>query len=365
MSTPPPPPYKSLIYNELQRLLNTIYQCRITHRVKLVYFAARQTLRYNCSTPDGVRAKSRDYHSGFFLMFPRAVGTQDGCPMLQLGDFNVQKAGIIIIFLLIFLSSPINISYLITQKRRPFVAELHTIKAHLYDNALTENPNDFIARAASEKSLTVADICQTAVKRGGADISASAMEHGVNLWLKEMAYRLCDGFSVHTGWFNVSAHIKGVFDSPNEKYNPEKHTVLFEFHQGALLRKELSNVSVEIIGVADTSLTVDHVVDIKTGSVNDVLTRNRNLRITGHKLKIAGDDADNGVYFVNQSTQERIKVDATDIVNNNPSELIIIIPEELTAGTYKVEVKTQFASHSKQVLKESRSCVFDKVLTVS
>jgi hypothetical protein len=79
------------------------------------------------------------------------------------------------------------------------LAELHTIKAHLYDNALTENPNDFIARAASEKSLTVADICQTAVKRGGADISAASMEHGVNLWLKEMAYRLCDGFAVHTG----------------------------------------------------------------------------------------------------------------------------------------------------------------------
>jgi len=72
------------------------------------------------------------------------------------------------------------------------MAELHTIKAQLYDNALTENPNDFIAKAVSEKSLGVADICQSAVKRGGADISAAAMEHAVNLWLKEMAYRLCD-----------------------------------------------------------------------------------------------------------------------------------------------------------------------------
>jgi hypothetical protein len=34
------------------------------------------------------------------------------------------------------------------------MAELHTIKAQLYDNALTENPNDFIARVTSERSRT-------------------------------------------------------------------------------------------------------------------------------------------------------------------------------------------------------------------
>ncbi|MDR2584004.1 MAG: DUF4469 domain-containing protein [Fibromonadaceae bacterium] len=243
------------------------------------------------------------------------------------------------------------------------MAELHTIKAYLYDNALTENPNDFIARVDSEKSLNVKDICQTAVKRGGADISAAAMEHGVNLWLKEMAYRLCDGFAVHTGWFNVSANIKGTFDSPNERFNPEKHSVLFEFHQGSLLRKELGNVSVDILGVADASLSISQVVDIKTGSVNDILTKGRNLRIHGHKIKIAGENEANGVYFINQETEARIKVDKSDFVNNNPSELIVVIPESLTAGTYRLEVKTQFGGNSKSILKEPRCCVFDKTLT--
>ncbi|MDR3308371.1 MAG: hypothetical protein LBS80_00255, partial [Tannerella sp.] len=122
---------------------------------------------------------------------------------------------------------------------------LHRIKAYLYDNALTkDNPNDFIARVSAERSLSVKDICESATNRGDADISASAMEHGANLWLKEMAYQLCDGYSVNTGWFTASVHIKGVFNSPNEHFNPEKHTVLFEFQQGSQLRKELENVSV-------------------------------------------------------------------------------------------------------------------------
>ena len=241
------------------------------------------------------------------------------------------------------------------------MATRHKIKAYLYDNALTDNPNDFVARVQSERSLNVKDICQTAATRGGADISAASMEHAVNLWLKEMAYLLCDGFSINTGWFTANAHIKGVFDSPNETFNPAKHTLLFDFLQGSQLRKEIDSVEVNILGVADTSLSVAQVTDVKTGSVNDLLTANRNLRIIGSKLKIVGDNAANGIYFVNQTTQARVKVDASDIVYNNPSELVILIPA-LAAGTYQLEITTQFAGTN--LLKEPRTAVFDKILTV-
>ena len=242
------------------------------------------------------------------------------------------------------------------------MATLHTIKAQLYDNVLTENPNDFTARVHSERSLSIKEICESATLRGGANISAAAMEHAVNLWMKEMAYRLCDGFAINTGWFSASAHIKGVFDSPSELFNSNKHTLMFEMHQGALLRKELEAVSVEILGVADSSLSIAQVMDARTGSVNDLLTPNRNLKISGYKIKIAGENPLNGVYFANQTSQERIKVEAQDIVTNNPSELIIVIPQ-LAAGQYKLEVKTQFTNSV--FLKEPRTAMFDKVLTVA
>jgi hypothetical protein len=48
------------------------------------------------------------------------------------------------------------------------MSTLHTIKCYLYDNVLTEDPNDFIARVASERSLNVKDVCSAAVTRGGA-----------------------------------------------------------------------------------------------------------------------------------------------------------------------------------------------------
>ena len=243
------------------------------------------------------------------------------------------------------------------------MAVLHSIKAQLYDNVLTENPNDFIARVASEKSLNIKDVCLSAATRGGSDISAASMEHAVNLWLKEMAYSLCDGFSVNAGWFTAQSNIKGSFFSPTEKFNPEKHTVSFDFNQGSLLRKELGGVEVNILGVADVSLFIAQVTDVKTGSVNELLTPNRNLRINGGKIKIDGDNEANGVYFVNLQTNERVKVDFTDIVNNNPSELIVVIPA-LAAGEYKVEIITQFSGGGKS-LKEPRNATLEKVLTVA
>ncbi len=114
------------------------------------------------------------------------------------------------------------------------MAILHKIKAYLYDNYLTkDNPNDYIARVSSERSLNIEEICLSAVMRGGADVSASAMKHAAELFLKEMAYHLlCDGYSVNTGYFTASALIRGVFDSPSEDFTQGMHAILFRFNQG-------------------------------------------------------------------------------------------------------------------------------------
>jgi hypothetical protein len=187
------------------------------------------------------------------------------------------------------------------------------------------------------------------------------MEHATDLFLKEMGYQLCDGFSVNTGWFTAGPQVRGVANSPREQYDSEKHTLLFEFHQGTTLRKELANVTVEILGVADTDAVITQVTDVKTASVNDLLTPGRNLKIAGYKIKIAGSNTANGIYFVNQATSDRIRVDGSDVVTNNPSELIVVIPD-LANGTYLLEVTTQYTPSI--LLKEPRTATFDKPLTV-
>jgi hypothetical protein len=242
---------------------------------------------------------------------------------------------------------------------------LHKVRAYLYDNPLTKGDvNDYVARVSSEQSLNVKQVAESAATRGGADITAASIEHGVNLWLQEMGFLLCDGFSINAEWFTAEPHIRGVFESPQEHFNPEKHTFLFELHQGSRLRKELSLVSVDILGVADTGISIAQVVDMKTGSVNDLLTPDRNLKISGHKVKVVGDKPGVGVVFHCESAAVGpFPVDPEDIIINNPSELMIVIPETMPSAAYRLEITTQF-SIGQRLLNEPRTAVFDKILTV-
>ena len=237
----------------------------------------------------------------------------------------------------------------------------HRIRAFLYKNLLTEALDDYIARVISDRSLGIREICEIAVTRGGADSTVDAMEHHVRLFLKEMAYQLCDAYSINTEWFNFSVHVKGVFDSPTDTFNPEKHSVVVEFRMGTELRKAVKDIAVEIMGVADGTGEILRVVDVKSGSTNEKLTPSRNLRIQGDRLKITGEKPDNGVWFINQANGERILVDNSDLVTNNPSEVIVVIPE-LSVGNYALEIVTQYTPSTP--LKEPRTIAFAKVLKV-
>lgn len=237
----------------------------------------------------------------------------------------------------------------------------HSVKAYLHDNVLSDTPNDYIARVSSESSLSVADVCKSAAMRGHADMPAQTIQHGVELFLREMSYLLCDGFSINTGYFTAAPQVKGVFSSPVETFDANKHALLFQFTQGDLLRQLLPHVKVDILGVAESGAEIVQVTDVRTGSVNDVITPLRNIKIKGSKIKLEGTHAEVGVYFVHEPSGQAIPVDPSDVVINKPSELIVVVPP-LIAGTYRLMVKTQYGKNV--TLKGLRMATFGMVLSV-
>ena len=243
------------------------------------------------------------------------------------------------------------------------MAELrHTIKAYLYENYLTDDPNDFVARVSSEKSIGIDEICQAAVKRGGSDVSFKAMKHAVEEFVEEMMYQILDGYAVNIGgYFTAVAAIQGVFNNSKEKFDRDKHKILIQFLQGEATRRELVDVIVEILGLAPNGSYIAQVTDVRTQSVNELLTPGRNLRIIGSKIKVAGNETDLGIYFVNIDDETRTKVNELDVATNNPSEVLVIIPD-LPAGNYQLEIVTQFTTG--KPLKSSNTIVFDKILVV-
>ncbi|MHB9294965.1 hypothetical protein PilKf_00697 [Pillotina sp. SPG140] len=227
-------------------------------------------------------------------------------------------------------------------------------------NELTEEPGDLRARVVNVRSYTEQELIDK-ILQIGAGLTRSDVVSVLEAMKQVTAGILADGGAVHTELFNASPSIQGVFNAPDETYNADKHKISINFHIGSGLRKAVADIKVKKVIAVSSGTIIISVTDIKTGSVNGTLTPGRDLKITGVKIKIAGDDPDVGLYFVPASGTP-VKADPSDFVINNPSEVIALIPA-LTPGTWQVRIVTQY-SGSKD-LKTPRTVTFDKDLTVT
>ena len=98
-----------------------------------------------------------------------------------------------------------------------------------------------------------------------------------------------------------------------------------------------------------------------SGKTNDVLTKGGVVQLVGARLKFDVTDAAQGIFFVPE-TGAPVRADV--IAENKPARLMAIIPADLKAGTYYVEVRTKILEGNKsgKTLKVGR---FNKSLTIA
>jgi hypothetical protein len=190
---------------------------------------------------------------------------------------------------------------------------------------------------------------------------------------------LSEGGAVTTDLFNVFPSIQGVFSGAEDAFDHKRHRVKIHLTEGVGLRAVEELVKTKKIAPLQTGARISSVTDVKTGSVNRLLTPGKNLRIHGSKIKLNGDDPSVGVYFTLAGSEVKagttvpvgapvpalapgVKVDGTDIVDNKPSELVVIIPA-LSPGTYYVKLVTQFTGSAKPS-KSLHTALFDMPLEV-
>jgi hypothetical protein len=230
----------------------------------------------------------------------------------------------------------------------------------LEDNELTDKPGDLRAQVVNVESFTQHDLVDRILKIG-AGLTRSDVVSVLEAEKQVVSDIIANGGAVNTELFNAFPSISGVFDSTDAPFDHTKHKINIKLHPGVVLRSAVSSVKPKRITAVLTGTVITAVTDLKTGAINSTLTPGRDVKLSGSKLKIAGTEADVGLYFV-PDTGDPIKVDSSDLVINNPSEVIAVIPA-LAAGTYRVRIITQYTSG--KYLKVPHTFTFDKELTVS
>jgi hypothetical protein len=229
----------------------------------------------------------------------------------------------------------------------------------LEENPLTDEAGDYRAQVVNVTSFTSGQLADRIMKIG-AGLTRSDIASVLEAAKQVIADIIAEGGAVNFELFNAHPSIQGVFNGPEDGFDHGRHKIKVNLHPGSALRSAVDGIKVKKVAAVLTGTVITSVLDVKTGAVNTTLTPGRDIKITGAKLKIAGDDPAVGLYFVPPSG-DPVKVDPTDFVINNPAEIIAVIPP-LSAGVWRVRVVTQYTGGT--VLKTPRTFTFDKDLTV-
>ncbi|UTC98301.1 DUF4469 domain-containing protein [Treponema denticola] len=234
------------------------------------------------------------------------------------------------------------------------------LKYCLRENLLTPAPDDYMAQAADVRSYTLDEIIDLMMEKGTtlthADVAATLQVYG-----EVVSAIIKDGSAVNTPLMNTSMSISGVFDGANDSFDKKRHTVNLNITAGTLLRDAAAKIKCEKTEGASTDPYITEVTDIVTGTANTTLTKGGVVQLVGARLKFDAKDAAQGIFFVPE-TGEAVR--AAVIAENKPARLMAIIPADLAAGNYYIEVRTKILEGNKsgKTLKTGR---FNKALTVA
>lgn len=217
---------------------------------------------------------------------------------------------------------------------------------YLRDNPLTkDNTKDCIAEVKTgPKTLTKEDTARE-IKRTGSELKLPTILSVTSQDSDIILEALLNGDSVTTDLC---------------QFDPAIHKLTFDIVPTKKLRDALKNVKVINMGTKADVARIRLVADTLTGLFDGSITASEDIMITGNNIKITGDEAVVGVFFVaGDGTTTKV---TRRLTQNDPSKVIARVPA-LADGSYTLRIVTQF-SQSSTTLKEARTLEYPTKLVV-
>jgi hypothetical protein len=230
----------------------------------------------------------------------------------------------------------------------------------LYELFITARKDDRSGRVVSTGTLTIQDIIEIAKSRRS-DISPELMLAVYYLLRGVTLEEILGGKHVEFGLVFNSLRSEGIFIGDHAPWDSSKDKLVLSAIAAADVRKAIKEVEVEVLGMAQSGLFINTLVDVTTGEENTCVTPGGAVNLTGVKIKIAGDKPEVGMSLEDATTGKVFVIPMTSIPVNDPSKITFIVPAGLPAGDYRLKIVTQFSA-SVPLLKEPRTYVFDYIL---
>lgn len=232
----------------------------------------------------------------------------------------------------------------------------------LRDNPLTkDNTEDCVAEVKTgPRTLQNEDIAKE-IKRTGSELKYATILSVVQQNNEIILEALLNGDSVMTDLCQFIPRILGPFPNSRAEFDLNVNKLTFDIILSKAVREALKRVKTIKLGTKADVALIDLVTDTITGKTDGSITKDKYIRIEGERIKIAG-SGNVGVFFVSEDGSKRFKSELP-YINNNPSEVLALVPAELPDGKYTLNIVTQY-SQSNFLLKEPRTLTYSKLLIV-
>ncbi|MBN1646423.1 MAG: DUF4469 domain-containing protein [Spirochaetales bacterium] len=233
---------------------------------------------------------------------------------------------------------------------------IKSVAYFLYENKLCDDTEKvFSAKVRSRGTVERKDLVDMIHERNTTVTRqevAAVLEHLEEVVLSSIRM----GYNVHTGIFNTSLSIRGLFSDMGDEFDAERHRLLLNVRPTRRVRKFVS----EDLALEKTKPTrpvplLFSLYDYASDSSDRLLTPGHVIDLTGSDFQFAPEDEAQGVYFVHNGSGERCR--CARIKEWTAKRAVCLVPADLPAGGYTVQAVCGFGA-------SLRTAVLENTVTV-
>jgi len=211
----------------------------------------------------------------------------------------------------------------------------------LYKNSLTNGKGLFRAIVLPQRTCDLNDIINRMIEQG-TTLTRQDVMAVLDLFFSTVVLLILEGCNVLTPLVNLGVSIKGNFDSQHDSFDASRHRVEPRVHANAQFKRKFQMIAKVQQQKANRPMPQpEEYINPNNGDDNQMLTRGGGGKLRGHELQFEAEDPNQGIFLIAED-QTRIHIEG--ILHNTQRELIFLVPNDLAAGEYAVEVRSRFGT---------------------
>lgn len=206
----------------------------------------------------------------------------------------------------------------------------------------------------TRKTFYLTDICEDAAAEPGCPFTAETLYECAKRVSRVAREKCCAGNIVVMENEIYTPSANGVYSAIGELISEEDTGAMVNITPTSNFKNDLARVSLSVNNVVDLGgAEITKLTDLDTLLTDGSATRGQMLCIEGKKIRCLKQDGSVGKVKLYNESDEVTEVKPGI---NDPSKVVIVVPNDLAEGTYRIEIETYFSSSS-TLLKECRTII--------